>query len=148
MEAGRILGLHQVDEELSLALSGPDVFQLVVGGAGTRELSSFRRSSPSGRPWRCCATRVKRFWICSTRSFISCFGEVVAALAGAVDVEHRAAHPVVGDLQAAFAFVRHVAIGAGHAGAGVDALVPELELGMLRLEHGRAGLLVGRSPCT
>jgi hypothetical protein len=33
-----------------------------------------------------------------------------------------------------------VAVGAGDAGAGVDALVPHLELGMLGLEHGGAAL--------
>ena len=38
------------------------------------------------------------------------------------------------------ALVGHVAVGAGHAGAGVDALAPHLELGVLRLQDRRAGL--------
>ena len=65
---------------------------------------------------------------------------LVAGLASAVDVEHRAAHVVVADLERAFALVRHVAIGAGHARARVDPLIPHLELRMLRFEHGRAGV--------
>jgi len=36
-----------------------------------------------------------------------------------------------------------VAIGAGHAGTRVDALVPHLELRVLRFEHGGAGVGVG-----
>ncbi len=38
--------------------------------------------------------------------------------------------------------VGHVADGARHAGAGVDALGPQLELGMLGLVHLGAGFLV------
>ena len=43
-------------------------------------------------------------------------------------------------LSAPDALVGHVAVGAGHAGARVDALVPHLELGVLGLERRRAGL--------
>ena len=64
-------------------------------------------------------------------------GQVVARLAGAVDVEQRAAHPVVGHLGRALAHVRHVAVGAGDAAARVNALAPQLELGVLRLEDRR-----------
>ena len=39
---------------------------------------------------------------------------MVAGLAGAVDVEQGAAHPVVADLAGAVAHVGHVAVGAGH----------------------------------
>ena len=49
-------------------------------------------------------------------------GDGVAGLAGAGDVQQRAAHPVVGDLDRPLALVGHVAVGAGDAGAGVDAL--------------------------
>ena len=59
-----------------------------------------------------------------------------------IDVQQRTAHVMVADLERAFAFVRHVAIGARHAGARVDALVPHFEFRMLRLEHRRAGLRV------
>ena len=65
---------------------------------------------------------------------------LVAGLAGAVDVEQRALHVMVADLHRAGALVRHVAVGAGHARPRVDALVPHLELGVLGLEHRRAGL--------
>src|SRR4030095_1218095 len=51
-----------------------------------------------------------------------------------------AAHPVIADLQRALALVRHVAVGAGHTRARVDALAPRLELGVLRLENARARL--------
>ena len=54
--------------------------------------------------------------------------------------EQRAAHVVVADLDRALAHVGHVAVGAGDAAAGVDALAPHLELGVLGLEHRRAGL--------
>ena len=49
----------------------------------------------------------------------------MADLAGAVDVQQRAAHPVVGDLHRALALVRHVAVGAGDAAPRVDALAPQ-----------------------
>ena len=47
---------------------------------------------------------------------------------------------MVADLERAFAFVGHVAIGAGHARTRVDPLIPHLELRMLRFEHGGAGI--------
>ena len=55
-------------------------------------------------------------------------------------VQQRAADVVVADLDRPFAHVGHVAVGAGHAAAGVDALAPHLELGVLGLEHLGAGL--------
>ena len=67
----------------------------------------------------------------------------VAARAGAVRREERAPHPVLGDLLRAVALVGHVAVGAGDAAPGVDALAPHLELGVLGLEDLHAGLGVG-----
>ena len=67
----------------------------------------------------------------------------VAGGAGAVGREERAADPVLGDLLGALALVGHVAVGAGHAARGVDALAPHLELGVLGLEDLHAGLGVG-----
>ena len=64
----------------------------------------------------------------------------MADLAGAADVQQRAPHPVIADLHRAFALVRHVAIRARDARARVDALAPDLELRVLRLEHLGAGL--------
>jgi hypothetical protein len=64
------------------------------------------------------------------------FGHVVAGLAGIVDVEQGAADPVAADLHRPLALVGHVAVGAAHAAAGVDALAPELELGVLGLVDG------------
>jgi len=69
--------------------------------------------------------------------------EAVAGLAGARDVEQRAAHMVVADLHRSLADVGHVAVGAGDAGAGVDPLAPQLELGVLRLQGRRPGPGVG-----
>ncbi len=69
----------------------------------------------------------------------------VAGLAGVVDVQQRAAHVVVADLLRADAFVGHVAVGAGDAGARVNALAPHLELGVLRLERRRAEVLCVQS---
>ena len=67
----------------------------------------------------------------------------MAGLASAVDVEHRAAHVVVADLEGAFALIGHVAVGAGHAGTRVDALIPHFEFRMLRFEHRSARVGVG-----
>ena len=52
------------------------------------------------------------------------FIPVMAGLARAVNTEQRALHVVVADLRTTLAFVRHVAIGAGHTGTGMDALTP------------------------
>ena len=49
---------------------------------------------------------------------------------------------MVGHLERALAFVGHVAVGAGHAGLGVCALVPHLEFGVLRLQDLGACLRV------
>lgn len=62
------------------------------------------------------------------------FGPRVARLAGIVDVQHGAAHPVVAHLHGPYPDVRHVAVGARDATLRVDALVVELEFGVLRLE--------------
>ena len=67
----------------------------------------------------------------------------VAGLARPLDVQHRAAHVVVADLQGARALVGHVTVGTCDSRPGVHALVPQLELGVLRLEDGRACLGVG-----
>jgi hypothetical protein len=69
--------------------------------------------------------------------------EVMAGLAGAVDVQQRAAHPVVGNLGGPFPHVGHVAVGTGDAAAGVDALAPQFEFRMLGLQDLRP-----RSACT
>jgi len=55
-----------------------------------------------------------------------------------VDVEERATHVVIADLEGADPCIGHVAVCAGHPGARVDALVPHLELGMLCLQDRRS----------
>src|SRR5918996_5825845 len=62
----------------------------------------------------------------------------MARLARAGDVEQRAAHVVVADLERAHPHVRHVTVGARHAGARMDTAVPHLEFGVLRFKHRRA----------
>ena len=69
-------------------------------------------------------------------------GIMMALLAGAGFIQERAAHPVIGNLQRAFALIGHVTIRAGHAAAGVNALVPHFKLRMLRLEDRRAGFFM------
>ena len=64
---------------------------------------------------------------------------LVAADARGLHVQHRAAHPVVGER---LGDLRHVAVRTSDPGAGVRALAPGLELGMLCLEGGRPGVLV------
>ena len=71
-------------------------------------------------------------------TFSSCF--LWQPTHAALDVQHGAAHPVIGERRGNR---RHVAIGAGDTGARMRALVPRLELGMLCLERGSAGVLVG-----
>jgi hypothetical protein len=51
---------------------------------------------------------------------------------------------MVADFEAAFPLVRHVTVGAGHARTRVNTLIPELELGVLSLEHGSS--CVGMNP--
>ena len=51
---------------------------------------------------------------------------------------------MVADLYRAFAFIWHVAIGAGNAAAGMNALIPQFKLGMLRLKSGAVS--VGMNP--
>src|SRR6188472_2369934 len=63
-------------------------------------------------------------------------------LARSVDVEQRAAHPVVGDFRRPVALIRHVAVGARDARPSMNPLAPELELGMLRLQYLRTGFSV------
>jgi hypothetical protein len=53
---------------------------------------------------------------------------------------------MVADLHRPFAAVGHVTIGTSDATAGVDALAPRLELGVLRLQHWRFGLAVRPVP--
>jgi len=62
-------------------------------------------------------------------------GDSVASLAGAIDVEQGAAHPVITHLEGSHALIGHVTVGAGNAGAGVHALLPDLELGMLGFQE-------------
>ena len=66
----------------------------------------------------------------------------MAGLASACHVQERAAYVVVADFNSTFANVRHVAIGAGHAAASVDALAPRLEFRVLRLEQGPRDLVL------
>ena len=66
--------------------------------------------------------------------------EAVAGLAGAGDIQQGAAHLVIAHLDGALPHVGHVAVRAGDAAARVDALAPQLELGVLRLQHLSAGL--------
>ena len=81
-----------------------------------------------------------RSWIASTRAISSVLREAVAGLAGVVDHQQRAVDVVLADLHRAFALVGHVAIRARDAAAGVDALAPQLELRVLRLDDLGAGL--------
>src|SRR5688572_32078616 len=63
--------------------------------------------------------------------------QVVAGLTRLLDVEQRAAHVMVADLHRTLALVRHMAVGAGYAGTGMNALAVQLELGMLSFQSGR-----------
>ena len=62
---------------------------------------------------------------------------LVVAMTGltrAGHIEQRTADVMIADLDRAFPLVRHVAVRARDAAAGVDTLAPQLELGVLRLE--------------
>lgn len=63
----------------------------------------------------------------------------MAGLAGAIEVEQRAADRVIADLQRADLLVRHMAVGTGHPRPRMDPLAPQLELRVLRLQHRRPG---------
>ena len=141
VEAVGVLRLHEVQVELAAALrrpapprarrpARPPAFAALMSAIRSMSASMARLRSVDGALLDRLGARQQLL-----------LGPLVAGLAGVVDVEQRAAHVVVADLQRAHARVRHVAVGAGHARARVDALVPHLELGVLRLE-----LLASPSP--
>ena len=68
------------------------------------------------------------------------FIHVMAGLTRPVNVQQRAADPVVGNLGGAVAHIRHVAVGTGHPGPRVDALRPQFKLGVLGFEDFGAAL--------
>jgi hypothetical protein len=142
VEAGRVLGLDEIEKELRSLMIPARVLELRSGApAPAADLMSAIRAISAFMArlhiWKW------RSWIVSTRAFSSDSSPAVAALAGAVDVGQRAVDVVVADLEAALALVRHVAVRAGHARPRVHALVVQLELRMLGLEHLRPAPRVG-----
>src|SRR5262249_10522930 len=65
------------------------------------------------------------------------FRRTVTDLAGLGDMGHWTADAVVADLDRALTQIRHVTVCTGNSTARMNTLVPDLELGMLRLQHLR-----------
>lgn len=143
VEAHRVFRHHEVDHELAAAMVVAGGGKLRVGGAVL-----FRRLDVVDQVDEC----VKRGVAQGEEAILDVFdaglefffGEVVAGLAGAVDLEQRAVDLVITDLESALPHVRHVAVGAGDAGARVHALVPHLKFRMTRFDELGAG--VGERP--
>ncbi len=139
VEAHRVFGVDEVGLELRRALrliSGGELFvgrALVLGGL-------YVVNQPDHGVFRAVEQGLVAV-LNQLHAGLHFFARVrMADEAGALDVAQRTAHPMVAHLHGALALVGHVAIGAGDSGAGMDALVVEFELGMLRFEHRRSGL--------
>ncbi len=138
MESHRVFGLDEVEQELRAPLVPPGRFEVRIGRAG------FLRPLDVGDQGD---QRIHGDVADLEGAVLDrmdahpqlLFRPAVTGLAGAVDVQQRAADVMVTDLHRAHTLVRHVAVGAGDARTRVHALVPHLELGMLRLERRRAG---------
>ena len=139
MEAGGVLGFDEVQQELRLALQSPRLGEHRVGGAAVpgaldvADEAHDRVHRPVAKP-----ERPPLNLLDAPAQLL--LVPLVAGLARAIDVEQRAPHVVIADLERADALVRHVAVGARDTRSRVNALVPHLELGMLRLQHRRTAL--------
>jgi hypothetical protein len=122
MESGGILGLYEIQIELGLPLEVPRGAQLGVALA-SRLARLQVVDQIHQRVHRDVTQReVALLNILDARlQFV--LRPFVAGLARAVDFQQRAVDVMVADLQRPLALVGHVAIGAGHARARVDALV-------------------------
>src|SRR5690606_13265536 len=141
-EAHGVFRGDEVQTPLGLALEGAGGLELFVGGAG---FAGVGEAGDEGGERGFAAAQEGGVAVLDGLGAGEDFGlgHAVAGLAGLVDVEQGGAHVVVADLDGAFAHVGHVAVGAGDAAAGVDALAPQFELGVLGLEDLRAGLGMG-----
>src|ERR1051326_1336984 len=141
VEAGRVLRLHEIEIELCFALEVLRCRKILV--AFSRALGSLQvLDQIHQRVHRHVAQRERALLDVLDARLELLFGPLVAGLTGAVDIEHRAPHAVVTDLERAFALVSHMAVRAGPARARVNALIPQLEFRVLRLEDGRARVRV------
>jgi hypothetical protein len=134
-----MLCLDEVKVELSFALGGASCCQLCVGLAcrtGCLEIPDQIYQRVHGKIAQLVDPRLNRF----DPGLQFGLGLVVTGLAGVVDVQQWTAHVVIADLDRTDAHVGHVAVSAGHTGAGMDALMPQFELRMLGFEHGLPGL--------
>src|SRR5688572_29648417 len=123
MKAHRIFGFNEVQEELGLALIVSRFGELVV--SGSRGLGVFDVSNQVDYSIHGNIAKLEGPILDGVDAFAKfLLGPFVAGLTGAVDVEERAANMVIADFVRAFARVGHVAIGAGNAGARVNALAP------------------------
>ena len=67
----------------------------------------------------------------------------VTGLAGGINVLERATQPMIGNLDAAFADIGHMAIGAGDTRPGMNTGCPHFKFGVLNLNHRRTRFGVG-----
>ena len=136
VEAHGILRVDEIEPPLRLALERQRRRKLLRGRAGLSLRRRSRRACRSSRvAVRCISVRASGPGSASTRATSSVSGNAVAGLARPRPSSSGAAHPVIAHLHGAFALVRHVAVGARDAAAGVDALAPQFKLRVLRLQH-------------
>ena len=137
MEARRVLGLDEVQIELRLALRCLCLGDRLRAGAALLRCLNVV-DEVDDRVHGLISEREDALLDRLGARLELLLGPAVTCLARIADVEQRAAHVVVADLERADAAVGHVAVGASDARARVDALVPGLELGVLGLQQLRA----------
>src|SRR5215831_3198893 len=68
------------------------------------------------------------------------FLDMVASLTGAIDIEQRTPHPVIGNLGGSVPLIWHMTIRAGDTRSRMNPLRPQLKLRMLGFENLSAAL--------
>ena len=141
MEAHRVFGGDEIEPPLGLPLQFERRFELFLGGA-----SFFGGDNRVDLIHEGLAAALEQLVVAILYGVDARFDlflrEVMARLTGAVDVQERAAYPVIGNFRRPVPLIGHMAIGAGDTTPGMNPLAPEFELGMLRLQDFRAGFCV------
>ena len=124
VEAHRVLGGHEVEPPLRLALQLQDVRQLLGGGA--RRLRRFDgvEHVDERRPARCRLWAL-RFWMIVARACSSPSAYGWQTWQARLTISSGLRTQWSDTFMRALAHVRHVAVGAGDAAARVDALAPQ-----------------------
>jgi hypothetical protein len=139
VEPHRVFRLDKVEVELCFALEITRRGELLIGLAsamGRLEIRDKVHEGGHGEVVQLEGALLDGF---GTRLQLS-LRPSVTGLTGMVDVEQGTAHVVIADLGSSYAHVGHVAIRTCDPRARMNALVPQLELGVLGFEDRRTSL--------